>query len=69
MMMLCLSRNVGQWVQIGDVLVQIKSMSRGCVQLGIQAPREVPIRRVEGDELQRNLAKLATAVTLSTLSR
>jgi len=46
--MLVLSRKVGERIQIGDdvQLVVLKSKS-GRVQLGIDAPREVPIHRQE----------------------
>ena len=46
--MLVLSRKVGERIQIGDdvQLVVLKSKG-GRVQLGIDAPRDVPIQRQE----------------------
>ena len=46
--MLILSRNIGQKIIIGDdIEVQVLSMGRGQIRLGINAPTEVPVYREE----------------------
>lgn len=46
--MLVLSRKVGERIQIGnDVELVVLKSSSGRIQLGIDAPRDVPIRRHE----------------------
>ena len=46
--MLVLTRKVGEKVIIGDnIVVAVLEIDRGQIRLGIQAPRDVPIRRSE----------------------
>lgn len=45
--MLCLSRRKGQAIRIGNVIVKIGDHNRSRVQLIIDAPPEVEIRRLE----------------------
>ena len=45
--MLVLTRRIGQKVHIGDgITVTVVSTGRGRVQLGIDAPREISVRRI-----------------------
>ena len=45
--MLVLTRRIGQKVHIGDgITVTVVSTGRGRVQLGIEAPREISVRRI-----------------------
>lgn len=53
--MLVLSRKLGERVLIGDnIVVQVVSMDRGKVRIGIKAPRDMPIYREELVEVKRN---------------
>jgi len=46
--MLVLSRHTGQRLFIGDkVIVEVVGINKGRVQLGISAPRELPVHREE----------------------
>ena len=45
--MLVLSRSEGQGIRIGDVHVTVHKARNGKVQVGIKAPRNVPILRDE----------------------
>ena len=46
--MLILSRLAGETVIIGnDIRIQILSNKHGQVRIGIEAPREIPVRREE----------------------
>lgn len=46
--MLVLSRKLGQSIEIGEgIVVKIVDVQRGKVRVGIEAPREVPVRRSE----------------------
>lgn len=46
--MLVLSRNPGEVIRIGDsIVVTLLAVGRGGVRIGIEAPRNVPIRRGE----------------------
>lgn len=46
--MLVLSRNIGETIQIGEnIEVQILSIARGQIRVGISAPREIQIVRTE----------------------
>jgi carbon storage regulator len=46
--MLVLSRKAGEEIRIGDnIVISVFRARSGSVRLGIQAPREVPIRRQE----------------------
>jgi sRNA-binding carbon storage regulator CsrA len=44
---LCITRQSGQAVWIGDTRVQLILMDRGNIKVRINAPRDVPIRREE----------------------
>jgi len=44
--MLCLSRTKGEKVYVGnDIVITVVSVDRGKIVLGIDAPKDVPIRR------------------------
>jgi carbon storage regulator len=46
--MLVLTRRTGEWISIGeDVVVKVLAVKGDHVQLGIEAPREVPVHRSE----------------------
>ena len=46
--MLILSRNVGERIEVGDdMVIVITGLRKGRVQVGIEAPKEVKIRRGE----------------------
>ena len=46
--MLVLTRRLGEWISIGDnVTVKVLSVKGDHVQLGIDAPRAVPVHRGE----------------------
>jgi carbon storage regulator len=46
--MLCLSRKIGQQIIIaGNITITIKEIGRGRVQVGIEAPPEIPVWRRE----------------------
>jgi carbon storage regulator len=46
--MLVLSRRHGEEILVGDnVVIKVLAVAHGRVQVGIEAPREVPIRRSE----------------------
>ena len=46
--MLVLTRKIGQRIKIGEnIVLQVVRISKGGVQLGIAAPRDVPILREE----------------------
>lgn len=46
--MLVLSRKVGEKIYIGEnIAVTVVEVDRGKVRIGIEAPRDVPIRREE----------------------
>ena len=46
--MLVLSRLVGEEIQIGDnIRIQVVAMHEGKVRIGIEAPDEVPVHRLE----------------------
>ncbi len=46
--MLVLTRRLGEWIAIGDdVTVKVLSVKGDHVQLGIEAPRAVPVHRGE----------------------
>lgn len=56
--MLVLSRKEGESVQVGvDIVITVIKIWPNKVRIGIQAPREVPIRR---DELPADGKKLMT---------
>ena len=53
--MLVLRRQPGESFRIGDnVEIRVLSISRGCVKIGVVAPREVSIYRTELGELNRS---------------
>lgn len=62
--MLTLTRRIGQTILIGnDIEVTVVSVSRGKVRLGIRAPRETPVHRLElvervSEENRRALASV-----------
>lgn len=46
--MLCLSRNMGQKILVGEAVVEVLEVSRsGKVRLGITAPKNVEVWRTE----------------------
>ena len=46
--MLILSRLAGETVIIGnDIRIQVLSNKKGQIRIGIEAPREIPVRREE----------------------
>lgn len=52
--MLILSRKLGETIQVGsDVVIKITSVRGGRVQIGIEAPQEVSIRRGDLAPLDR----------------
>lgn len=56
--MLLLSRKIGERISIGDEIdIVVVNATKGRVELGVNAPREVPIRR---SELERREALPAT---------
>ena len=65
--MLVLSRKVGERIQIGDdVVVTITAIKGNRIQLGIDAPHEVSIRRGELLEFAPLDAGFAETDTLAT---
>ena len=59
--MLVLSRKLGQSVVIGGgITVTVRTMKGNVVQLGIDAPKEIPIHRSElRERIQKNEGALA----------
>jgi carbon storage regulator len=57
--MLVLTRSIGDSIKIGDnVTVKVLSVKGTQVQIGIQAPKEVPVHRQEiFDRIQQNEAQ------------
>ncbi|GAA4443048.1 carbon storage regulator [Bremerella cremea] len=47
--MLIITRNLGQSVTIGNARVFVLKGPGGRIKLGIEAPREIPIRRDDAD--------------------
>lgn len=47
--MLIIRRNPGETVRIGDATVTVCAVAGRRVELGIVAPRDVPIERIERD--------------------
>jgi len=47
--MLCLSRKVGQSIVLADGTIEINvlDIARGCVRIGISAPKDIDINRKE----------------------
>lgn len=46
--MLVLTRKTGEWITIGnDIRIRVVSMKGDHVQIGVEAPREVPVHRGE----------------------
>jgi carbon storage regulator len=46
--MLTLTRKVGERIQIGeDVVIVVKEIRRNQVRIGIEAPKEIPIARLD----------------------
>jgi len=46
--MLCLTRNIGQRIMIGeDIVITIIDVTGHQVRLGIEAPRNIPVHREE----------------------
>lgn len=46
--MLVLTRKTGEWITIGnDIRIRVVSMKGDQVQLGVEAPRDVPVHRGE----------------------
>ena len=44
--MLCLSRKIGEGISIGEnITVRVLKKKGGGLMLGIEAPREIPVRR------------------------
>ena len=43
--MLVLSRNAGQQIRVGDIVITVVQTRKGSVKLGITAPPDVPIHR------------------------
>jgi len=51
--MLVISRKTGEEIQIGDsIIITVVNVDKGVVRIGINAPKEVPIRRIELDNLE-----------------
>lgn len=65
--MLILSRKIGQTITIGsNITVKVLTIQEGCVKIGIEAPREIPIYRTElYEEIQQQNAKAASAARTS----
>ena len=64
--MLVLARKQGESIRIGeDVVLTVLHIGRGRVQIGIEAPRDVPIRR---EELSTPQAEWTAAEELPPLS-
>ena len=60
--MLVLTRRLGEWISIGDdVVVKVVSVKGDQVQLGIDAPRAVPVHRGEIFEQIRAATEAARA--------
>ena len=58
--MLCLSRELGESVVIGEnVKVTLLKNRRGGFMLGIEAPKEIPIRRQEIETRDASQQKIA----------
>jgi carbon storage regulator len=70
--MLVLTRRPGEWISIGeDVVVKVLSIKGEQVQLGIAAPRHVPVHRGEIREqiLRETEAARASAAQPGALER
>lgn len=67
--MLVLARKVGESIRISDdVVLTVLHIGRGRVQIGIDAPREIPIRREELATLKSDwAAALSTVPSLASL--
>jgi len=52
--MLVLTRKIGEKIRIGnDIEIEVRSVAGKRVRIGINAPREIPIRRPETDARQQ----------------
>ena len=61
--MLCLSRELGESIVIGEnVKVTLLKSRRGGFMLGIEAPKEIPIRRQEIERDQTRNCEAAGSV-------
>ena len=59
--MLVLTRRTGEWIAIGDdVRIRVLSVKGDSIQLGIEAPREIPVHRGEVFEQIRAETEAAT---------
>lgn len=53
--MLVLTRKVGESIKVGDdIQFVILGYNRGEVKVGVEAPREVPIKRIESKDFPPN---------------
>ena len=60
--MLVLSRKLGQRFEVGqDIRVTIVKIDRNSIRIGIEAPGDVPIRREEIVEADRDLEAMVEA--------
>ncbi len=67
--MLVLSRKVGETIQIGtDITLTINRVSGGRVQIGIEAPREVAIRRGELPAATKDTTSLQLVAMITELA-
>ncbi len=65
--MLVLTRKPGESIQLGsNINVVITSIGRGRVQIGIEAPREVSIRRSELQPVNDASARLHSVTVVGT---
>ena len=71
--MLVLSRRVGERIQIGDdIVITLNKISGNRIALGIEAPREVSIRRgelAEMDEANTHRCDDQPSVAFATLGQ
>jgi carbon storage regulator len=58
--MLVLTRKTGEWITIGDsILVRVVSVKGDQVQIGVEAPRDIPVHRGEIFDQIRSELELA----------
>lgn len=52
--MLYLTRELGQRIKVGDVIIEVAEIKRGAVRIGIDAPKAMHIDRLDKKEVNGN---------------